>query len=321
MENYDFAIIGAGGTGLAAAMYAARLELKTVVFGNSQGSELPIGGLITTTHIVENYPGFKNISGIELAKKIEEHARNYPLVNIRQELVESIEKNKDCFLIKTKKGDYSSQAILFATGRKLRKLDVSGSKEFENRGVGYCSLCDGPLYKNKTVAVVGGSDAATIEALILCEYAKKVYIIYRGEKIRAEGANLEKINKNKKITVINNTNITEIRGKDFVTSVILDKPYKGKKELFLDGVYVAIGSDPCTKLAEKLGVKLNNKKEIIINHENSETNLEGIYAAGDAANKSFKQLIIGVAEGCTAAHSAYEYISKKKLKMCEKSSK
>ncbi len=324
MESYDVAIVGAGGTGLAASMYAARLELKTVVFGSSNGTELPVGGLITTTHIVENYPGFKSITGVELAKKIEEHARDYPLVNIKQEIVENVNINKikknkivDCFTIKTNKSEYRAGAVIFATGRKIRKLEIGGSKEFENKGVGYCALCDGPLYKEKIVAVIGGSDAAVVEALILCEYAKKVYIIYRGDKIRAEPANLEKVKANKKITVINNTNITKINGKNFVTSVKLDKSYKGKKELKVDGVYVAIGSDPCTKLAKKLGVKLNKKGEIIINHENCETNLSGVYAAGDVANKSFKQLITGVAEGCTAAHSAYEYLSRKKLKVCK----
>jgi thioredoxin reductase (NADPH) len=318
MEKFDFAIIGAGGTGLAAGMYSARLGLKTVIFGfSSSGKDLPTGGLITTAHIVENYPGFKSISGVTLARNLEEHTRNYPLTKIKNERVIEVRKKNNCFFLKTNKETYQAKAILFATGRKIRKLDILGSKEFENKGVNYCALCDGPLYKDKAVAVVGGSDSAVSEALVLSMYAKKVFIIYRGDKIRAEPINLDKINMNKKIEVLNNTNITEIKGNKFVEKVILDKPYKGKKELELHGVYVAIGNDPISELAHDIGVKLNNKKEIIIDHMTSSTNVKGVYAAGDVTNKPFKQLIIGVSEGVTAAHSAYEYISEQKLKDCK----
>lgn len=311
MKIYDYAVIGAGGAGLASAMYAARLGLKTVVFGHTYGSGLPVGGMITTAHIVENYPGFTSTNGVELAKKIKDHADSYDLVDIKQEEVIDIKKEEDYFIVKSKKQEYKVLAILFATGRKLRKLTVKGSKEFEAKGVGYCALCDAPLHKDKTVAVVGGSDSAIVEALILCEYAKKVYILYRGEKVRAEPANLAKMNKNKKIEVINNVNIKEIKGDDKgVNSVILDN----NKELKLDAVYIAIGSDPISDLAKKLKVKTNEKQEIVLNHMTSETSVKGVYAAGDVTNKPFKQLITGVAEGVTAAHSAYEYVSEKKLK-------
>jgi len=310
MEKYDFAIVGAGGVGLAAAMYGARLGLKTVVFGHSYGSELPVGGLITTTHIVENYPGFKKTSGRLLAKQIEEHARAYDLVTIKQEEVKGVKKSKFGFNLKTSKADYGAKTILIATGRRVRKMEVPGAKELENKGVSYCALCDGPLYKGKIVVVVGGSDTAIIDALILSEHASKVYVIYRGEKVRAEKANLEKAKKNKKIEIITNTNVLEIKGDAGVTGIVLDKEYNGSKELKLDGVYVAIGNIPNSDLAKSLGVKLNNSGEIIVNHETSETNVEGIFAAGDITNKSFKQLIIGVAQGVNAAFSAYEYLGK-----------
>lgn len=317
MEIYDFAIIGAGGAGLASAMYAARLGLKTIVFGHTYSSGLPIGGLITTTHVVENYPGFKKTSGLFLAKQLEEHARNYDLVNIKQEEVKEVSKKGACFTIKTNKQECQVAAVLFATGRKIRKLDVPGVKEYENKGVGYCALCDAPLHKNQIVGVIGGSDAAAVEALVLAEYAKKVYIIYRGEVIRAEPTNLDKINMSNKIEVINDTNVLEIKGDEKgVTGVLFDNEHEGSKELALHGVYMAIGSDPLSELAQKLGVKVNEKKEIMINHINASTNIPGIYAAGDVADKPFKQLITGVAEGVTAAHSAYEYISEKKLHGC-----
>ena len=311
MEQYDFLIIGAGGTGLAAAMYSARLGLKTLVLGFSQGTELPVGGVITTTHLVENYPGFTKLSGMELAKKLEEHARDYDLVTIKQEKVVSVKKSGKIFSVKTTKSEYKTKTILFATGTKWKKLpkNVKGSLEFENRGVSYCALCDGPIYRDKIIAVIGGSDSAAKDALLLSEFAKKVYIIYRGEQIHPEPINLKRIQENKKIEVVNNTNIIEVKGDKAVTSVILDKPYKGKKELEVQGVFVAIGHIVLSELAKTLGVSTNTHDEIKINHKTSETNIPGVFAAGDVTDKQFKQLITGVADGCTAAYSAYEYIN------------
>ncbi len=313
-NQYDFIIIGAGVAGLAAGMYGGRLGLKSLVLGTSSSSELPIGGVITTTNVVENYPGFIRLTGTELADKIRDHALDYKeLVSIKEEKVQNVEKSKSGFSAKTDKAVYLGKTILFATGTKWKKLPdtVKGSREFENRGVCYCAICDGPLYRNRTLAVVGGSDSAAKDALLLSEHAKKVYIIYRGEKIRPEPINLQRIEQNKKIEVINNTNVLEIKGKQCVESVVLDKAYLGKKELLLDGVFVAIGHIVLSELAKPLGVNLNEKSEIIINHKTSETNIAGVFAAGDVADKQFKQAITGVAEGCTAAFSAYEYINKR----------
>ena len=313
--NYDFIVIGAGGTGLAAAMYAARLNLKTLVLGHPHSTELSIGGVITTTHIVENYPGFIKISGKELAKEIEQHARSYDLVEIKEEQVTGIKKSNEGFIIKTNKSEYNGKTILFATGTNSRQLpeSVKGSKEFENKGISYCALCDSPLYKNKVVAVIGGSNSAAKDALLLSEYAKKIYIIYRGEQIHPEPINLERVKKNKKIEIITKTNIKEVKGDEILTGVVLDKPYKEKKELRVDGVFVAIGHTALSDLAKQLVVELNKVGEIKINHMNSETNVPGVYAAGDATDKPFKQIITGVAEGCTAAYSAYEYIKKNRV--------
>ena len=315
MESYDLVIIGAGGTGLAAAMYAARLGLKTLVLGYTSSTELPIGGVITTTHLVENYPGFKAISGPELAKKIEEHARSYKLVKIKGERVMELKKIKNLFHVQTDKLEYIAKTILFATGTKWRKLpeEVNGSRKFENKGVSYCALCDAPLFKGKVVAVVGGSDNAAKDALLLSEYAKKVYMIYRGKEIHPEPINYERIKANKKIEIINNTNVMEIKGNESVKSVFLDKKHKGSNELKLEGVFVAIGHIVLSDLAKPMGVSLNNEGEIKINHMTSETNIPGVFAAGDVTDKKFKQLITGVADGCTAAYSAYEHITKKKL--------
>ena len=149
--------------------------------------------------------------------------------------------------------------------------------------------------------------------MLLSEHAKKVYIIYRGEKIHPEPINMKRVEQNKKIEIINNTNVAEVKGEQIVKSVVLDRMYKGKKELELDGIFIAIGHIVLSDLAKPLGVKLNGKGEIIIDHKTSETNIEGVYAAGDVADKPFKQAITGVAEGCTAAYSAYEYITKGKI--------
>jgi thioredoxin reductase (NADPH) len=314
MEKFDFAIIGAGGTGLAAAMYAARLNLKTIVFAHAGGTELPIGGVITTTKIVENYPGFTKTSGLYLSKQIADHAKSYDLVKIKEEKVIEVNKKGEIFLINTGKENYEAKAILFATGTKRKKLEVPGAKEFEGKGIGYCSLCDAPLYKDKVVAVVGGADTAAVEALILSEYAKKIFIIHRRDKIHPEPINLERIKKNKKIEVINNACVLEIKGDKVLRSVVLDNAYKGSKELKLDGLYVSIGHIANSDVAKKLGVKLNEKGEIIINHKNAETNVPGVFAAGDVTDKHFKQLIIGVADGCTAAYSAFEYMQKSNAK-------
>ena len=309
-NSYDIIVIGAGGAGLAGGMYAARLGMKVLVLGKTSGSELPVGGVITTTDVVENYPGFKSISGFELAKNLENHARSYDLVSIKNEEVLDVKKSEKGFGVKTKKSEYEGKTILFATGTKWKRLDVKNSRELENKGVNYCALCDAPLYKNKIVSIVGGSDTAGKDALVLSKHAKKVYIIYRGEKIHPEPANLKKIESSKNIEIINNANVKEVLGKEKVEGVILDRKFKGSNELKLDAVFVAIGHEVLSELAEKLGVKVNSHKEIIIDHKTAETNIKGVYAAGDVTDKQFKQLITGVADACTAAYSAYEYLGK-----------
>lgn len=184
---------------------------------------------------------------------------------------------------------------------------MKGAEEFKNKGVHYCALCDGALFQNKAVAVVGGSDTAAKEALLLAQYAKQVYIIYRGDKIRPEPVNGKLIEKNKKIEVMTKTNVVEIKGDKFVNKVVLDREHDGKKELALNGVFGAIGHIPLSDLAVKIGVKINKRNEIVIDRD-SKTNVPGIFAAGDVVDSGFKQAITGVGEGVVAAHSAYQYV-------------
>lgn len=304
---YDTIIIGSGVVGFAAAMYAARLGLKPLVIGEISG------GTIIHTDAVENYPGFISISGPELAKRIENHAKDYD-IKILSEKAEKIEKDKKGFKVLTKSKSFSGKTVIFATGTYWRKLNVPGEKEFENKGISNCALCDGPLFKNKIVAVVGGADAAVKESILLTQYAKKVYIIYRGEEVHPEPANMkraeEKI-KEGKLEVINKTNVSEIKGNKFLTHIILDKPYKGSKDFKVDGLFIEIGSVPQNELAKQIGVSVNDKGQIIINRK-SETNIEGVYAAGDVTDTDFKQAITGVGEGVQAAFHAFEYLNKGK---------
>lgn len=299
---YDVIIIGGGVSGMGAAIYAARFNLKTLILAKRKG------GLIQDTHLVENYPGVKKWSGLEMVNAFEEHVDDYEdMVDLKEEEVVDIEKDKNGFKVKTKDNSYECKTIIYATGTRRRKLNVPGEEEFANKGVSYCGLCDGPIYKDKIVGVVGGSDSAAKESLLLAEYAKKVYIIYRKDKIRAEPINLKRVEANKKIEIINNANVREIKGDKMLGRVILDREYNNSKELKLDGLFIEIGHIVESDLAKKLGVKVNEKDEIIIN-ENSETNIVGFFAAGDVANREFKQAITGVAEGVIAAFSAFKYI-------------
>ncbi len=304
---YDLIIIGGGIAALSAALYAGRFQLKTLVIGEK------LGGTIILTDDVSNYPGFKKITGMGLFEKVKEHAKEYD-IDIVEKKVEEVKKGKSCFEVSVKDKKHKTKTIIFATGTEWRKLNVSGEEEFTNKGVHYCALCDGALYKDKILAVVGGSDSAAKEALLLTEYGKKVYIIYRKEKIRAEPINLKRVMDNKKIEIINNTNIKEIKGDKFVNGVVLDKAYKGSKELRLDGLFIDIGHIPLSSLAKSIGAKVNDKKEIVIDKD-SATNVKGVFACGDVVDSKFKQAITGAAEGVIAAYNAYQYV-KNELPVC-----
>jgi len=298
---YDVAIIGSGVTAYAAAMYAARLDLSVVSIGDVDG------GTITLTDDVANYPGFIQLTGKELAEKLKGHALDYPVL-LETGFVTDVFRDENVFYVVTESKTFLAKSIIMATGMKEKELEVPGHNELKNKGVSYCALCDAPLYKDKIVAVIGGSDSAAKEALLLAKYCSKVYIIYRREKIRPEPINAGRIEREPKIEIINNTNVLEILGENKVTGLKLDNPYKGSDILSLDGIFIAIGGIPYSGLAKKLGVELNSKGEIIIDRE-SRTNIEGVFAAGDVVESEFKQAITGVAEGVHASYQAYRYVN------------
>ncbi len=295
-KTYDLIVLGGGPTAIGCAIYAARFALDVLIVGKI------FGGLIATTHLVENYPGITSTSGQGLMDMFKEHMNSLRIPYITDE-IRSIEQARDHFVLHSFFQKFKAKSVVIATGSERKKLGIPGEEKFAGRGVSYCATCDGPFYKDKTVCVIGGSDSAAKEALFLSQNVKKVYIIYRGDDIRAEPINKKRVEENHKIEIIYRTNIVEIKGDNTVKSVIFDNG----TEFEVDGVFIEVGSIPNSYLAKRIGVKTNQKDEIIINRK-SETNLPGVFAAGDVADAPFKQAITGVAEGVVAAYSAFDYI-------------
>jgi thioredoxin reductase (NADPH) len=295
-KTYDLIVLGGGPTAIGCAIYAARFAMDVLVIGKV------FGGLIATTHLVENYPGITSTSGQGLMDMFKEHMNSLQIPYISDE-IRTVEQANGHFILRSFFQKFKAKSIVFATGSERRKLGIPGEEEYTGRGVSYCATCDGPFYKDKIVCVIGGSDSAAKEALFLSQNVKKVYIIYRGEEIRAEPINKKRVEENEKIEIIYNTNITKIKGDNTVKSVIFDNG----KEFEIDGVFIEVGSNPNSDLAKNLGIKTNEKNEIIIDRK-SETNIRGIFAAGDVADAPFKQAITGVAEGVIAAYSAFDYV-------------
>ncbi|MHA2391852.1 MAG: NAD(P)/FAD-dependent oxidoreductase [Promethearchaeota archaeon] len=295
-KTYDLIVLGGGPTAIGCAIYAARFAMDILIIGKT------FGGLIATTHIVENYPAITSISGQGLMEMFREHMNSLNIPYISDE-IRTIEKVDDYFELNSFFQKFKAYSICIATGSERKKLGIPGEEDYAGRGVSYCATCDGPFYKDKVVCVIGGSDSAAKEALFLAQNVKKVYIIYRGKEIRAEPINKQRVYDNEKIEIIYKTNIVEIKGETTVSSVV----FHNGEELEIDGVFIEIGSIPNSDLAKRVGVLTNEKGEILINRK-SETNIPGIFAAGDVADAPFKQAITGVSEGVIAAYSAFDYV-------------
>ncbi|MBR9692635.1 FAD-dependent oxidoreductase [Candidatus Woesearchaeota archaeon] len=304
-DSYDIIVIGAASAGMPAAIYSHRFGLKTLIIGAE------VGGLLNESHKVENYPGFIGIPGRELMTKFKEHVESFG-IEIKQEWVKSIEKDGDAFTVTTGSGTYDAKSVVLTLGSKHRHLGIPGEEEFSSKGVSFCPTCDAAFFKNAPVAVIGGGDGAASAASLLAEHASKVYVIVRKDHMRAEPINLKKMEENEKIEILYNTAPVEFVGENALTGIKLNNPYDGKDVLPVEGAFIMIGSDPQTEMAAKLGVKLDERKEIIIDGH-SRTNVPLIYAAGDAANRPFKQTITGAAEGVAAAFSAFEDVRKAEI--------
>lgn len=300
MKNYDLIIIGGGPAAFSATIYAARYKLKTLLISKE------LGGYLNKIHIIENYPGFKQITGLELAENLKKQIKNYN-IKILEEPVTDIRKNKD-FIVSTEKQRFKTKTIILAIGTEKRKLNLENEEKFIGKGISYCYICDAPLYKNKIIAIVGGSSSAVRAASLLVKYAKKVYIIYRKSKLRGEPLEVEKVLKNKKVEFLKNVNIKKLKGNKFLTSIVLDN----NKELKLDGLFVEIGSVPSNILTKQLNIKTTKEGYILVNQQ-KETNIKGVFAAGDITDTPLKQIITACADGAIAAHSAYRHLKTLKL--------
>ncbi len=304
---YDLIIIGAGPAGLTASIYASRYRIRHLVIGKD------LGGTMGLAWQVENYPGFKRISGMELTKKMVEQVKGLGGEIKLSEVSELAKLTEGIFAVKTTGGQtYQAKTLIIATGIRRRELGVPGEKEYLGKGVSYCAVCDAPFFRGKTVAVVGGANAAAQAAVHLAEFAKKVYLIYRRKPLRAEPIWRERVEKNPKIEIIYETNVVRILGKrGLIGGVELDNPYQGNKYLAVDGVFVEIGGVPGTELAKKLGVEVDEKGYIKVGLDMG-TNIKGVFAAGDIANAAgeLQQIVTACSEGAIAATSVYRYFLK-----------
>jgi len=292
-EKYDVIIIGAGPAGLSAAIYAARYKLKTLVIG-----KMP-GGLATEAPEVQNYPGVEKITGMKLMLKMIAQVKELEVEIKNEEVVEL----KLGFEVKTNKSVYSGKKIIIATGSERKKLGVEREKELTGKGISYCATCDAGFYKDKTAGVVGGSDAALTAAILLSKFAKKVYIFYRQAKFfRAEQIWAEQVTKTKNIESIFGSEVVKLNGRERLESVELNSG----KTIELDGLFIEVGSKPNVELVGPLGVKVDGL--YIKTNKAQKTNADGVYAAGDVTNNTFKQIVTACGEGAIAAHSAYEEI-------------
>ncbi len=301
--EYDFIIIGGGPAGLTAGIYAVRKNLKTLVIEKSE-----FGGTVNLTFEIENYPGFRRISGAELAKKFHKHAADLG-VEFSSDEVKEISKDGNWFVVKTWEGEYRAKAILLATGSRHRELGVPGEKEFTGRGVSYCAVCDAPFFKEKTVAIVGGGNTAVKDALYMAEICSKVYLIHRRDQFRADELDISELKKKQNVEFVLNSVVSEIRGDTKVNSVVVkNKETNEEREIQIDGIFIDIGEIPNNELAKMLGVELDARGFIKVN-DNMETSVQGVYAAGDITGK-LTQIVVAAAQGAIAAVAAYEYIRK-----------
>ena len=304
VPQYDVLIVGQGAAGFSAALYAARYQMKAVVFGDKFGGETAIGGAI------ENYPGFPSIDGFDLMLKMREQVEGYG-VEIIDEKVDALTRLPGCFQAETEEASYRGKSVVLAVGRERRKLGLPMEEEWTGRGVSYCSVCDAPLYRGKTAGVVGGGNAAVEGAILLARYAEKVYLVYRGDQLtRPEPIALRMLEDTPNVEVLLSTQVTALQGETGLEAVSLDRPLNGSHELTLDGLFVEIGADPRSKLGQDVGVALNDQGEIVVD-KLMRTSVEGVFAAGDLTDGSgnLKQTVTAAAQGALAATSAYELVS------------
>jgi NADH-dependent peroxiredoxin subunit F len=305
---YDIIIIGGGPAAAGAAVYAARKKLQVLLLTES------FGGQSIVSADVQNWIGTKSLPGIELAKNLEAHIRNYPQeVEIKTpELATKVEKADNGFLVRTDKGGaHETRAVIMVAGARRRKLGIPGEKEFDGKGVAYCSTCDAPLFSGKDVAVVGGGNAGLEAVVDLLPYAHKIYLLEYSAMLKGDPVTQERVTNSNKVEVILNAETKKVEGEQFVKALLYNDRVSGEeKKLDVGGVFVEIGSVPNSEPVKEL-VELNKYGEIVIDHKTAATSQPGIWAAGDITDEIYKQNNISVGDGVKAALSAYQYLNKK----------
>ncbi|MCF7907084.1 FAD-dependent oxidoreductase [Patescibacteria group bacterium] len=306
-KKYPLIIVGAGPAGLTSSIYASRFRVNNLVIGQLWG------GLVSESHQVCNFPTEKKIKGLELAQKIKDHAQSLDASFLSDEVI-AIEKNSlQGFRITTKsKKVFQAETVLLAQGTKRRKLNVRDEDKFLGKGVSYCATCDAMFYQDRIVAVVGGSDSAQTSSLYLAQVAKKVYQIYRRDKLRGEAIWIEQVEKNSKIEIIFNSQIKELKGKGNLEAVVIENNQQEERRLAVDGLFIEIGTIPHQHLTKCLGLAVNSEGYIKVSAD-QKTSQEGIWAAGDITDGSnnFRQIITACAEGAIAAENIFKFLQKK----------
>lgn len=299
---YDTLIIGAGPAGMTAALYAARSNLKVALLERG----IP-GGQMNNTSDIENYPGYANISGPELAEKMFE-----PLEGLGVEhlfgMVESIEDHGASKTVKTDNGDFEAKTVIIATGSNHRHLGAPGEEELNSRGVSYCAVCDGAFFRDEDLLVVGGGDSAVEEAIFLTRFAKTVTIAHRRDELRAQKVLQDRAFANEKIKFAWNTVVEEIKGENRVSSVLLKDVKTGEvREEAFGGVFIYVGLDPVSDFAKDLGIL--DTEGWVVTDDHMKTAVPGIYAVGDVRQKDLRQITTAVGDGATAGQEVYKYIT------------
>jgi alkyl hydroperoxide reductase subunit F len=298
----DLVIIGAGPAGITASVYASRKKMNFLVITKD------VGGQAAWSSDVENYPGYQFITGPDLVAKFQEHMDKYEIrLNLNEEVVE-LEKKDNIIYIKTTKASYEAKTVVISAGKKVKEIGVPGEKEYKNKGVAYCVTCDGPIFAEKDVAVIGGGNSALDAAIQMMNIANKVYLINITDAFTGDSVMQEKIKNNPKVRILHNTRIESIIGEKFVKGMNIDT--KGKKEfLEVKGIFIEIGLMPNSWFAN--GLDKNERGEIKVNCAN-ETNVPGIFAAGDVTSVPEKQIVIAAGDGAKAALGAFRYLARLK---------
>lgn len=292
---YDCIIIGGGASGLTAAIYLLRSNLKVGVVEES----MPGGQVALTAHI-GNYPGFIDIDGVELATNMYNQAMNLGVEYFSQKALQ-LTKENDIFKIKLEDKELEAKTVIVATGMKHRKLNLSKEEEFTGKGISWCAICDGSLYRNKDVAVIGGGNSAVEESIYLSGLVNKVYIIHRREEFRAEASLVAKMKEIKNIELVLNEQVEVLLGNDSLEAIRLTSG----REIFVSGLFEYIGFLPNSELVSEFGVV--NKEGFIETDQNQETKIKGLFASGDVVSKNIRQIVTAVSEGAIAALNAARY--------------